>query len=107
MADLGITLAHYVSHRAEWLWRLHAVHHSVERMYGFNGLMKHPLHQAIETAAGTAPLVVVGMPLDVGALLGFAVAIQLLLQHSNVDMRAGPLAYLWAVAPGHRHHHLA
>lgn len=66
-----------------------------------------PLHQAIETLAGTTPLVLLGMPAEVGALLGFAVGLQLLLQHSNVEMRIGPLVYVWAVAPGHRHHHLA
>ncbi len=107
IADFGITMAHYASHKIEALWRLHAVHHSVERMYGFNGLMKHPLHQAIELTAGTTPLLLMGMPMEIGALLGFAVAIQLMLQHSNVDMRVGPLIYFWAVAPGHRHHHLA
>lgn len=107
VADVGITLAHYASHKWEPLWRLHAVHHSVTRMYGFNGLMKHPLHQTVETLAGTAPLLIVGLPMEVAALLGFAVAVQLLLQHANVDMRIGPLAYLWAIAPGHRHHHLA
>lgn len=107
VADFGITLAHYVSHRIPALWPLHAVHHSVERMYGFNGLLKHPLHQAIELAAGTAPLVLLGMPQDVAWLVAFAVAIQLILQHSNVDMKIGPLAYVWAVAPAHRHHHLA
>lgn len=26
--------------------------HSVERMYGFNGFMKHPIHQTIETIGG-------------------------------------------------------
>lgn len=107
IADFGITMAHYASHKIEPLWRLHAVHHGVERMYGFNGLMKHPLHQAVEMTAGTTPLLLMGMPLEMGALLGFAVAIQLLLQHSNVDMRVGSLIYIWAVAPGHRHHHLA
>ncbi len=107
IADFGITMAHYASHKIEALWRLHAVHHSVERMYGFNGLMKHPLHQAFELAAGTTPLLLMGMPFEIGALLGFAAAIQLLLQHSNVNMRVGPLIYIWAVAPGHRHHHLA
>jgi len=91
IADFGITMAHYASHKIEALWRLHAVHHSVERMYGFNGLMKHPLHQAIELTAGTTPLLLMGMPLEIGALLGFAAAIQLLLQHSNTDMRVGPL----------------
>ena len=52
VADAGITLAHYASHRVTWLWKLHAVHHSVKRMYSFNGLMKHPLHQLVETVAG-------------------------------------------------------
>lgn len=105
VADFGITVCHYLSHRHAWLWRLHAVHHSVRRMYGFNGLIKHPLHQALETAAGTAPLVLAGMPPEIGLLLGFAVAVQLLLQHSNVDMRLGPLRYLLALAPLHRFHH--
>lgn len=107
IADFGITMAHYASHKIDVLWRLHSVHHSVKRMYGFNGLMKHPLHLAIELTAGTTPLLLMGMPLEIGALLAFSAAIQLMLQHSNVDMRVGPLIYIWAVAPGHRHHHLA
>lgn len=106
IADVGITLVHLASHRYRWLWRFHAVHHSVERMYGFNGLLKHPLHQALETLAGTFPLLLLGMPMDVAWLLGFAVSIQLLLQHSNVDMAIGPLGRFWAVAPVHRLHHL-
>lgn len=107
IADFGITMAHFISHKIEVIWRLHAVHHSVERMYGFNGLMKHPLHQGFELLVGTTPLLLMGMPIEIGILLGFAVAIQLMLQHSNVDMKIGPLIYLWAVAPGHRHHHVA
>lgn len=107
IADLGITLTHWASHRVGVLWRLHAVHHSVQRLYGLNGLMKHPLHQLLETMAGTSPLLLMGLPLDVAMLLGFTVAIQLLLQHANVDMRLGVLGPIWAVAPAHRHHHVA
>jgi sterol desaturase/sphingolipid hydroxylase (fatty acid hydroxylase superfamily) len=106
VADFGITLTHWASHRNEMLWRFHAIHHSVKRMYGFNGLMKHPLHQAVELAAGTAPLALAGMPVDVAFLLAFAVAIQLLLQHTNVDVRVGPLKFLLALSPVHRFHHL-
>ena len=93
IADFGITMAHYASHKIEALWRLHAVHHSVERMYGFNGLMKHPLHQAIELTAGTTPLLLMGMPMETGALLGFAVAIQLIHQyfHGNHQGRGQAL----------------
>ncbi|MGO1001867.1 sterol desaturase family protein [Lysobacter sp. CA196] len=105
-ADLGVTLMHYASHRVAWLWRLHAVHHSVTRMYGFNGLMKHPLHQAIEAVGGVLPLLLLGLPYPVAAVLAFAIAIQLLLQHSNVDMSPGLLGRWMAWAPLHRFHHL-
>lgn len=106
IADCGLTLVHYASHIYPVLWRFHAVHHSVKRMYGFNGLMKHPLHQAIETLGGTFPLILMGVPLDIAALLAFAVAIQLLLQHSNVDVKIGPLRYVLALSPLHRFHHI-
>lgn len=106
IADVGITLAHFASHRINALWQLHAVHHSVKRMYGFNGLMKHPLHQSIETLAGTAPLLLMGAPQDVLMLLVVAVVIQLLLQHSNVAYFTGPFKYLLAINEVHRFHHL-
>jgi sterol desaturase/sphingolipid hydroxylase (fatty acid hydroxylase superfamily) len=106
LADAGITLMHYASHRIALLWRLHAVHHSVQRLYGFNGLMKHPLHQMLEATAGLLPLILLGIPLDVAQLLALAIALQLLLQHSNVDMRLGPLRWVFAWAPVHRFHHM-
>lgn len=106
IADVGITLAHFASHRLDSLWRLHAVHHSVKRMYGFNGLMKHPLHQTIETVAGTTPLLLMGAPVEVMMLLVVAVALQLLLQHSNVAYFTGPLKHLLAINVVHRFHHI-
>jgi sterol desaturase/sphingolipid hydroxylase (fatty acid hydroxylase superfamily) len=104
--DFGITVAHWLSHRWAPLWRLHAVHHSVKRAYGLNGLMKHPLHQAVELTFGIAPLLVIGIPETVAWALAFAVAIQLLMQHSNADYRVGPLRYVLALNEGHRFHHL-
>ncbi|MFL1503091.1 sterol desaturase family protein [Pseudomonas sp. O64] len=106
LADAGITLMHYASHRVAPLWRLHAVHHSVQRLYGFNGLMKHPLHQILEATAGLLPLILLGISVEVAQLLALAIAIQLLLQHANVDMRLGPLRWVFAWAPVHRFHHM-
>ena len=40
--DAGVTTVHWFSHRNGVLWSFHAVHHSVTRFYGLNGLMKHP-----------------------------------------------------------------
>ena len=104
--DAGITLTHWQSHRVGWLWRFHAVHHSVTRLYGFNGLMKHPVHQAVEMVGGVAPLVMAGIPHEVGMALAFATAVQLLLQHSNVAYQVGPFRGVLALNEGHRFHHL-
>lgn len=105
--DFGITVGHRLSHTIGGLWRLHAVHHSVKRMYGFNGLMKHPLHQLFETALGTTPLVLAGLPTDVATAVVMSVAIQLLLQHSNVDyIVPTPARWLLALNSVHRFHHL-
>jgi hypothetical protein len=40
-ADFVLMFLHYLSHRYMILWRLHAVHHGVGRLYGFNGLVRH------------------------------------------------------------------
>ena len=105
--DIGITVVHWWSHRNDWLWRFHAVHHSVTRMYGFNGLVKHPVHQAIETAAGMLPLVLLGVPGDVATAVAGLVVVHLLLQHSNVDYRVGAMRRWVALNEGHRPHHVA
>ena len=106
MLDFGITMTHWASHRVPALWRLHAVHHSVKRFYGFNGMMKHPLHQAIEMTAAIIPLLLLGLPQPVAAALATTTGVQLLMQHSNVDYQVGPLRYVLALNEGHRFHHL-
>jgi len=105
-ADLGITLVHLASHKIGLLWRFHAVHHSVKRFYGLNGLMKHPLHQTLEMTAGVVPLLLLGLPVGVASALALCVAVQLLLQHSNADYRVGALKHVLALNEGHRFHHL-
>lgn len=106
VCDLGITFMHRLSHSVEWLWPFHAPHHSIKRLYGFNGLMKHPVHQTLEIALGTGPLILMGLETEVATLLGLSVACQLLLQHSNVDMKIGQLRHVWGLAPVHRFHHV-
>jgi sterol desaturase/sphingolipid hydroxylase (fatty acid hydroxylase superfamily) len=106
VADFGITVGHLLSHRVSALWRLHAVHHSVTRFYGLNGLMKHPLHQAFELALGITPLLLVGISAPVLTALAFCTAVQLLLQHSNVDYTVGPFRRVLATNEVHRFHHL-
>lgn len=104
--DIVSTLFHYLSHKRAFFWRFHAVHHSVQRLYGVNGIMKHPVFQLADAMIAVGPLVLIGMPQDIGFALVFAVFIQLLVQHSNVDIKTGWLKHVYASAEVHRYHHL-
>ncbi len=97
---------HWVSHRWEPLWRLHAIHHSVERMYGLNGIMKHPVYQVLASIVSVGPLAALGMPDAFAVVISFVTFTQLLVQHANVDLRTGPARRLLATAEVHRYHHL-
>ena len=50
----------------------------MHRLYGFNGLVRHSLHQMLDLAAGTFPLLLAGLPVPVAVLLAFAISVQLL-----------------------------
>ena len=106
ITDFTFTMVHYFSHRYSWLWRLHAVHHGVSRLYGFNGLVRHPLHQALDMAVGSAPMALAGMPVHVAALLGFVISVQLIVQHSNVDAALGPFRNHLSIGRIHHLHHV-
>ncbi len=111
-AALALLLGDFVRywiHRAEhaWLplWRIHATHHSAERIYCVNGPRLHPLEIALSGALQTAPLAVLGAS-------GDALALQVLLtlaigrfQHCNIALTLGPLNYLFSAPEPHRWHH--
>jgi sterol desaturase/sphingolipid hydroxylase (fatty acid hydroxylase superfamily) len=106
ISDFMFMIMHYISHRYAPLWRLHAVHHGVGRLYGMNGVMRHPLHQVIDMIIANAPLVIIGMPVPVAVMLGFIISITLIVQHSNVDARLGPLQKHLSIGRIHHLHHV-
>ncbi|QFZ84770.1 DUF3703 domain-containing protein [Variovorax paradoxus] len=103
--DFSLYSVHWLSHRAAWLWRFHAIHHSSERLYWLNGERRHPLHAAMMAAPGLIAVVLMGAPaLATGAWLGL-LAVHLAFQHSNLDYRVGPLRFIVGAAEVHRWHH--
>lgn len=106
VADFTFWAVHYLSHRKPMLWRLHAVHHGVSRLYGFNGVIRHPLHQSIDMLLAQGPLVLMGMTQDVALVLGFAITVTLIIQHSNVQQALGPLEGHVSIGRVHHLHHV-
>jgi ornithine lipid hydroxylase len=96
---------HRCCHEAPILWRYHAIHHSPERLYWLNAGRFHPLDAAFSYLAGVLFLVLLGAPEQVVMLQTLWVAVHGLFQHCNVDVRLGPLNYIFSMAELHRWHH--
>lgn len=104
--DVGTTFFHYLCHKNAFFWRFHAIHHVPQRLYGFNGIMKHPLFQLMDSVVAFGPLMLIGIPQEISFTLVSCIFLQLLLQHSNVNFNTGPLKFIFATAEVHRFHHL-
>jgi sterol desaturase/sphingolipid hydroxylase (fatty acid hydroxylase superfamily) len=103
--DVGLYAMHRLSHRFEWLWRLHAPHHSSERLYWMNGERRHPVSALCLAGPGILAVVTLGAtPLVITAWLTI-LAVHLAFQHSNIDYRLGVLRHVLGVAEVHRWHH--
>ena len=96
---------HRFMHEWDGLWRFHAVHHSVPRLYWLNASRFHPVDIGIDTALGVLPLVAIGCTEEVIALFILVSAVHGIFQHCNLDIRLGPLNLFFSMAELHRWHH--
>lgn len=104
-SELGRYWAHRWHHTHRWLWKLHAFHHSSERLYALNNFRFHPLNYLNNFVLGVFPLMLLGVPAEV--MLGYLAVSQpvLMLQHANLDLRSGWLNYIFSTNEVHRWHH--
>ena len=96
---------HVAAHRVEPFWRLHAVHHSSRKLYALNVGRFHPVERTFLYALATLPFVLLGVGSEVLAPYFVFYAVNGFFQHSNVDVRLGPLNYLVSGPELHRWHH--
>lgn len=96
---------HRASHRLPLLWRLHAVHHSPERLYWLNVGRFHPLEKALQMAFDTLPFMLLGVSAEVIALYFVFYAVNGFFQHCNIRLRFGWLNWIVSSAELHRWHH--
>jgi sterol desaturase/sphingolipid hydroxylase (fatty acid hydroxylase superfamily) len=113
-ADLALALVvaefpkywvHRKSHEWDWLWRFHSVHHSVPRLYWFNAYRFHPVDIGLDTMVGLGVVALLGCRPEVLALFAVVTAVHGFFQHSNLDLRLGPLNWVFSMAELHRWHH--
>ncbi|MBX3025765.1 sterol desaturase family protein [bacterium] len=96
---------HRWQHEHDWLWRFHSVHHSAPRLYWLNAARFHPVDLGLLYLVGYVPLIALGCPEETIMLFALFDAVFGMLQHCNIDVRLGPLNYVFSMAEPHRWHH--
>ena len=104
-AEFGFYWAHRIAHEWKLLWRFHAVHHSVVRLWIVNTGRFHFVDSLKSIVLGTAILLALGAPMEVMIWLSAVTAYIGMLTHCNVDMRFGPLSWWFNTPELHRWHH--
>ncbi len=103
--DLLFYAMHRMKHRFGWWWRLHETHHSSETLDFLSATRFHPLEKVLDRAVFLAPLALLD-PSETALVVWSSIDVFLgMLNHSNVQLRFGPLRYIFVVPEMHRWHH--
>lgn len=97
--------AHRIQHRYEWLWKRHAIHHSVNQFSIFGAAKISWLDTPFVVFPGFLCLGVLGIGSIAAAatmISWFALTTML---HANADLSLGVLDYVFQVPAVHHHHH--
>ena len=102
VAEFGFYWAHRIAHEWPWLWRFHAVHHSVTRLWIVNTGRFHFVDSFKSILIGMAILLALGAPMEVLTWLSAITAFIGMMTHCNVDMRFGALSWWFNTPELHR-----
>ncbi len=104
-AEFGLYWAHRIAHEFYPLWRFHAIHHSVTRLWIINTGRFHFVDSLFSIVLGISILLALGAPLEVVTWLSAVTAFIGMLTHCNVDMKFKYLSYIFNTPGLHRWHH--
>lgn len=105
LADIGFYLAHRAFHAIPFLWRFHAVHHSIEEMDWLAAHRVHPVDQILTKSASYLPIFALGFSPAALAIYAVIYQWQSLLIHSNTRIGFGPFKWVFASPKFHHWHH--
>ena len=105
VADLAQYWTHRAYHEVPFLWRFHAVHHSVKTMDWLAGSRQHMLELIFTRVCVLAPLYILGFSEAVMNGYILIVGFQAVFNHANVHLPWGPLKYLVVTPDFHHWHH--
>ncbi len=96
---------HRFIHNNDFLWRLHAVHHSSKKLYWMNTARFHPLEKIAQFAVDMGPFILMGVSQEVLGVFFIFYAVDGFFQHCNIDLEMGFLNYVVSGPQLHHWHH--
>ena len=105
VADLFQYATHRFFHLNKYLWRFHAVHHSIEANDWVSGSRLHLVDILITRSMSYIPLYVLGFSIEAFYTYVVIVAVQTVAEHSNTRLPFGPLKYVFVTPQYHHWHH--
>lgn len=105
IAESGMYAAHRIAHEWGPLWRFHAVHHSASRLWFFNTGRFHVVDTVTSVLLSQPLLFLTGAPTEVFIWVTSITGFIGMLTHCNIEMRFGPLNYVFNTPAVHRWHH--
>lgn len=104
-AEFGLYWAHRLGHVWMPLWNFHAIHHSVERLWIVNTGRFHFVDSLVSIVVSMVILVAMDAPAEVIQWVSAVTAFIGMLTHCNIEMRFGPLSWVFNTPELHRWHH--
>ena len=105
IAEFGLYWAHRLAHEWPLLWRFHAVHHSVVRLWFVNTGRFHVLDAVVSVSLGQVMLLMAGAPAFVMLWIAMVTPCIGFLTHCNIEMKVGPVSFIFNTPELHRWHH--
>lgn len=96
---------HRISHKKSFLWRLHEIHHSSEKMWILNVTRAHPLDLLTRHIIPFSILILLSVPTETVAVYLIVVSLVSFLQHSNLKLNTGVINYFLVTPEVHHQHH--
>ncbi len=102
---IGNYWGHRLMHEVPLLWRLHAVHHSIEDMDWVASSRLHPLDTAFSQVCTIVPMIALGYSGEAIFPVAVFIAVLAVFQHANTRLRFPLLRWLIPTPEWHHWHH--
>ena len=96
---------HRLEHRTKIFWRIHEAGHAPMHVDWLAGSRSHALEILIAQSFEFAPIFLLGATPEIAIVKGMIDAIWGMFNHSNINVRMGPILYMFNGPELHRFHH--